>query len=151
MTPSPHPRRRGGPIPFPEQMEKVFDRLSRVPRRHIWRQLWMRGEEWSPDIDVFEMDSTTTVRVDLPGLKRDDIDISVEGNTLLIEGRREEERPKEEDYFSERPLGRFSRTIQLPEGASPDAIEAEYHDGVLEVRIPHAAAEPPRAVKVPVR
>jgi HSP20 family protein len=146
-----HQRRRGGPIPFPEQMERMFDRFAHGPRRRFWQQLRSRGEEWSPDTDVFESDSTTIVRVDLPGVKREEIDISVEGNTLLIEGKREEEYPKEEEYYCERPLGRFSRTVQIPEGFSPDAVEAVYRDGVLDLRVPHAPVEPLQSVKIPVQ
>lgn len=128
------PRRRGGPIPFPEQMERMFDCFARGPRRRFWQQFRPRGEEWTPDIDVFERESATVVRADLPGVRREDIEISVEGNTLLIEGHRQEEQAKEEDYYSERPLGRFSRTVQLPEGVDPRTIEAAYRDGVLELK-----------------
>ena len=147
---NPRPKPRGGPVPFPEQVERMFDRFARGPRRRFWQQLRPRGEEWTPDIDVFERDSTTVVRVDLPGVKREEIEVSVEGNSLLIEGSREEPEAKEETYYSERPLGRFSRTVQIPEGVSPDAIAATYRDGVLELTIPHAPVEPPRSVKVPI-
>ena len=112
-------RRRGGPIPFPEQMEKMFDRFSRGPRRRLWRQFSVRGEEWSPDIDVFESDSTTVIRVDLPGVKRDDIGISVEGNTLLIEGKREEEHPRDEEYYCERPRAAFPAPSRSLKGSAP--------------------------------
>ena len=80
-----------------------------------------------------------------------DFDISVEGSTLHIEGHREEEQAKAVDYYSERPLGRFCRTVQLPEGVDANAIEAVYQDGVLELRIPHSPSEPRRSVKVPIQ
>jgi len=148
---APRQKPRGGPAPFPEQMEKMFDRFARGPRRRFLQQLRMRGGEWTPEIDVFEQEDVTVVRADLPGVKREDFDISVEGNTLHIEGHREEEQAKTADYYSERPLGRFSRTVQLPEGVDANAIEAVYQDGVLELRIPHSPAEPHRPVKVSIQ
>jgi len=150
MNVSPRQRPRAGPVPFPEQMEKMFDRFARGPRRRLWQQFRQRGDEWTPDIDVFEHDNATVVRADLPGVKRDELEISVEGNTLLIEGRREEAEAKEENYYSERPLGRFSRSVQLPEGVDPNAITATYQDGVLELTVPHPPVESPRTVKVPI-
>jgi HSP20 family protein len=146
---APRQRPRGGPIPFPEQMEKMFDCFARGPRRRIWQQ-FRRGEEWSPDIDAFERGNATIVRADLPGVKRENLEVSVEGNTLLIEGRREEPEAKEENYYSERPVGRFSRTVQLPEGVDPTLVTATYEDGVLELTVPHPPIETPKTVKVPI-
>ena len=142
-------QRQRGPLPFPEQMERMFDRFARGPRRRFWQR--MRGGEWSPDVDVLEEEDVTIVRADIPGVKRGDFDISVQDTTLRIEGIREEEEPREPEYYSERPLGRFSRTVQLPEGIDPEGIQASYQDGVLELRVPHAPVEPRRSFKVPIQ
>jgi HSP20 family protein len=148
MMNAPRPKPPGRPVPFPEQMERMFDRFARGPRRRFLQR--MRGGEWVPDIDVFEEENVTVVRADLPGVKRRDFDIWIEGGTLHIDGQREEEQTEKAEFYSERPLGRFSRTVQLPEGIDPNAIEASYNDGVLELRIPHSPAEPRRTVKVPI-
>ncbi len=142
---------------WPEEMERFFDRTMRGfwPSRRIWGrlpELWREG--WIPDMDVFEREGKTVVRLDLPGMKREDIDVAVEDDALVIRGRREEEHEvKEEDYYcSERATGEFSRAIALPEGVDPDSIEATYENGVLEVTVPHPKkAEESKAVHVTVK
>ena len=106
-----------------------------------------------PDVDVFERSGKLVVRTDLPGMRREDIDVSVEGDLLTIKGHREEEKEvKEEDYFcSERATGEFTRTVRLPEGVSADHVEAQYENGVLEVKLPKPVATATAAVKVPVK
>ena len=135
--------------------EPYFDRIARgfTPRafRH-WPRTWA-GEEWLPDIDVFEREGKIVVRADLPGMKREDIQVTVEGDLLTIKGRREEEKEvKEEDYYcSERSTGEFSRTMRLPEGIGAEAIDARYDNGVLEVTVPRPAAAGKKAVNVSIK
>jgi HSP20 family protein len=140
-------------LPWPEDIERYFDRRMREfswPFRR-WRRPVM--EAWFPDIDVFEREGKIVVRADVPGMKAEDLEVSVEGDLLLIKGHREEEKEvKEENYYcSERAFGEFSRTVRLPEGAAPDAIEAVCTDGVLEVSIPRPAEAAPKSVKVQVK
>ncbi len=135
--------------------EPYFDRIARgfTPRAlRLWPRLWA-GEEWLPDIDVFERNGKVVVRADLPGMKREDIQVTVEGDLLTIKGRREEEKEvKEEDYYcSERSTGEFSRTMRLPEGVGIEVIEAKYEDGVLEVTVPRPAAPERKAKNVTVK
>lgn len=106
-----------------------------------------------PDIDVFEREGKVVVRADLPGMKREDMQVTVEGDLLTIKGRREEEKEvKEEDYYcSERSTGEFSRTMRLPEAATAEAIEAKYEDGVLEVTVPKPASPESKAKTVTVK
>ena len=143
--------RRAPAWPF----EPYFGRIARgfTPRafRH-WPRLWA-GEEWLPDVDVFERDGKIVVRADLPGMKREDIQVSVDGDMLTIKGRREEEKEvKEDDYYScERSTGEFSRAIRLPEGVGVEAVEAKYEDGVLEVTVPRPATPERKAKNVTVK
>ena len=135
--------------------EPYFDRIMRgfTPRAfRLWPRLWA-GEEWLPEIDVFEREGKIVVRADLPGMKREDIQVSVEGDTLTIKGRREEEKEvKEEDYYCcERSTGEFSRTMRLPEGVGAEAVEATYDNGVLEVTVPRPAAPEKKAVNVSIK
>jgi HSP20 family protein len=113
----------------------------------------MLGEELLPDIDVFEREGAIVVRADMPGMKREDIDITLEGDMLVVRGHREADTTIEEDdyYCREREAGEFSRSLRVPEGVKADSIEASYADGVLEVRIPRPAPSESRSVKVPIK
>lgn len=136
-----------------EMMPGLFARRMRGFGFRPLRE-WMREtEEWLPDIDMFRKDDTIVIRADVPGIKPENIDISVEGDVLTIKGRREEEKEvKEEDYYcSERATGEFVRTVRLPEGVTADQIEASRENGVLEVKIPAPKAAESKAVKIPVR
>ncbi len=150
------PVRRRNPRRFmvwPE-MERGLDRLFRFTplafRR--WPRLWPT-EEWLPDTDVFERDAKIVVRADIPGIKLEDIEVTVEGDVLTISGKREEEKEVEEkDYYcSERSYGEFSRAIRLPEGVTADQIEARYDNGVLEVTAPRPVVAETKAVKIEVK
>lgn len=93
---------------------------------------------WSPQIEVFERDGNLVVHADLPGVKRDDVEVSVDGDVLTIRGeRRQENREAHSGYRrTERSYGTFFRQIPLPEGVDPTEIAATYEDGVLQVIIP---------------
>jgi HSP20 family protein len=133
--------------------DPYFDRLWRgfAPRAILWPK--PATQEWLPDIDVFEREGKIVIRADLPGMKREEIQVAVEADMLTIRGRREEAKEvKEEDYYcSERSTGEFSRTMRLPEGVGVEAIEATYDNGVLEVTVPRPAAQGKKAVKVPIK
>ncbi len=143
---------------WPDELDRFFDRAMRGfrPRRRFLRgfpALW-REEAWMPDMDVFDREGKTVIRLDLPGIKREDIEVEVRDDTLVVHGHREEEKEvKEEHYYcAERATGEFSRAITLPEGVTADAIDATYQDGILEVVIPKpAATEKPTTAKVQVR
>ena len=136
------------------EMERSLDRLPRFTpfafRR--WPRVWPT-EEWLPDIDVLERNGKILLRADIPGMKPEDIEVTIEGDMLTITGKREEEKEvKEEDYHcSERSYGEFSRTVRLPEGIMAEQVEAHYDNGVLEVTAPRAAAASTKSVRVSVR
>jgi HSP20 family protein len=128
-----------------------LDRFMRgfpVPRRFA-RTWWA---EW-PEIDLFEREGRLILRADVPGLKAEDIDVTVDRDLLTVSGKREEEKEiKEENYYcSERSFGEFSRTIRLPEGTTAESVEASYTDGVLEVKVPKPIQAEAKATKVPVK
>jgi HSP20 family protein len=103
-----------------------------------------------PAIDVFEKDDKFVVKAELPGMKEEDIDVSVVGDTLTIKGEKKTETEvKEEDYYRcERSYGSFVRSIPLPSTVNADKIEANYEGGVLEVSLPKVAKVKPKKVKV---
>lgn len=100
---------------------------------------------WWPEIEVLEKNGELTVRADLPGLRKDDINIELTDGAVVISGERKLETKEErEGYFhSERNYGSFCRSIPLPEGADMNKANAVFHDGVLEVTI----AVPKRELK----
>lgn len=95
----------------------------------------------TPAIDLSENDKTITIRAEVPGMDPDDIDVNVSGNILTITGEnREEKESHEENYYHvERRHGSFRRSIELPESADLDKIEAEQRNGVLTI---HVAKQP---------
>jgi HSP20 family protein len=95
-------------------------------------------EGWIPAVDVREDKDNVIVKAELPGMKKPDIQVSVSGNTLNIEGERQEETEyeKAESYRRERYFGRFQRSIPLPAPVEDKKIHAEYKDGVLTVTCP---------------
>lgn len=95
-------------------------------------------EGWSPAVDLMEDKDKFTVKVELPGMKKDEIDVSLHGDTLNICGERkkEEEHKEGENYRSERYFGRFQRSVQLPQAVDGNKIEAGYRDGVLTITLP---------------
>ncbi|NPA59664.1 MAG: Hsp20/alpha crystallin family protein [Epsilonproteobacteria bacterium] len=94
--------------------------------------------DFSPAINTREDDKVYYVEVDLPGMKKDNIEISVEENRLVISGERKlKEEVKKENYYKiESSLGKFSRSFTLPEDADIENIEAKVEDGILEVKVP---------------
>jgi HSP20 family protein len=97
---------------------------------------------WAPQIEVLENEKTLTVRADLPGLNKEDINVEIKDDFLVVSGERklEEEEKREGFYRSERNYGSFYRAIPLPEGAKMDNAKATFVNGVLEVNIEVPAA-----------
>ena len=103
-------------------------------------------------MDVSETDKTVEVRLDLPGIKPEDVDIQLCAGTLTVRGERreeEEKKDKERNYHRvERRYGNFSRSVTLPCGVREDEAAAEYKDGVLTVTLPKSEESKTRRIKV---
>jgi HSP20 family protein len=95
-------------------------------------------EGWAPSIDLFEDKDNVTVKAELPGMKKEDIDVSLEGRTLSICGERREEKEegKGTAHRSERYYGKFYRSVELPSAVDQGKIKASYKDGLLTVTMP---------------
>jgi HSP20 family protein len=109
-------------------------------------------KRWIPAMDLVEIDNDFVLRADLPGLSEDDVNIEVEDNVLTISGERKSEHTERKNgyYRVERASGSFSRHLTLPEGVDADKIQANFEQGVLEVRIPKPEARKPHKVAISV-
>jgi HSP20 family protein len=108
------------------------------------------SRRWIPPMDLAETDEEFVLRADLPGLEEDDLKIEVKGSVLTISGEREAEHEDSGRGFHrvERSFGRFSRSLDLPEGIDPAAVKARFDRGVLEVRFPKPAEAQPTEVQI---
>jgi HSP20 family protein len=146
------------PFALLRQMTSELDRVFEQPFGRAFRWPSLRtfalpdGESWAPQIDVLERDNRLVTRVDLPGLKKEDVKVEVTDGHLAISGERKSETEEEKDnvYRCERSYGSFYRAVPLPDGAKLEDVKATFADGVLEVSVPlPAKAEAkPRAVKI---
>ncbi len=125
--------------PFRE-LDTLFDRMTGRNRSS--------GNNTMP-MDAYRRDSDVWVHLDLPGVSAESIDISLERNVLTVTAERSWDR-KEEDqfYVLERPAGSFTRQVHLGDSLDGEAIEADYHDGVLTLRIPIAEKAQPRKISI---
>ena len=107
---------------------------------------------WAPAVDIYETPNELVVKADLPDVNEKDIDVRVENNLLTIRGERKFEKSVSEENFLrvERTYGSFSRSFSLPNTVNPEAIGAEYKNGVLTVTLPKREESKPRQVKVTV-
>lgn len=146
--------RRWEPIDLLTQMQNEFDRFwdERWPAWRSMRRLPGMTSTWSPRADVFEKDGKIVVKAELPGVKKEDVDVSIENGDLIIHGERHaEEKVEEKDYYRmERSSGSFYRRLPLPEGVTSEQITATYKDGVLEVTAPAASAQKAEAKKISI-
>jgi HSP20 family protein len=105
---------------------------------------------WAPAVDLIERDDSLVLKADLPGLTEDDVKIEVRDAVLTIAGERKaEHEDKQNGYYRvERSFGRFSRSLQLPDGVDADRIAAAFEKGVLEVTIPKPEQRQPRRIEI---
>jgi len=129
------------------QMDRMFSEMWGNLGRSPARQL--EGiTEWAPAVDATEKDGNLVIRAELPGVRPEDVDISLHDNVLTISGERRAEQEEERGgyYIRERRYGTFSRSFSLPQGTDESKIRARYEHGVLEVTVEGAAVvtEPKR-------
>ena len=137
--------------------------LFREPRRgviedveNLMSRLWEEGEDgWSfgrgaPLIDISESEAAIEAKLDLPGVKPEEIEIQLNGNVLTISGERKAEKEEKGKTYHcvERRTGSFSRSFSLPCPVEEDEVAAEYHDGVLTVALPKTEEAKTRKIKV---
>jgi HSP20 family protein len=130
--------------------------FGREPTGDVWSdRLWpewsrWQGEEFSPSTNLYEKDGSYHLTAELPGIKKDDVSITIDGNVLTVTGKKESE--KEETgknyYMKESRYGSFSRSFRLPEEVDESKVDASLKDGVLKVSIPVKEGAKSRKVKI---
>jgi HSP20 family protein len=126
-------------------MDRLFeDGLARYPR------LWPRLGEWELPIDMYQTANEVVVKASVPGLKPEEVDVSITGDTLTIKGEQKEEKEVEEEnyIYKERRYGTFSRSMLIPVKVKSDKAEAVFEDGTLTLTLPKAEEVKPKQIKV---
>ena len=147
---SPFRGRRGFYDPVSEvnrMFDDVLGNLARRPRAQQGTEV----TEWAPAIDVVTEDGNLVVRAELPGVKQEDVDITLHNNVLTVSGERKAEQEEERGgyYVRERRYGSFSRSLTVPEGVDESKIHARYENGVLEVTVEGAAVvQEPKRIQI---
>jgi HSP20 family protein len=147
---SPRRGRRGFYDPVSEvnrMFEDMLGNLARQPRGQQGTEV----TEWAPAIDVVTEDGDLVIRAELPGVKQEDVDITLHNNVLTISGERKAEQEEERGgyYVRERRYGSFSRSLTVPEGVDESKIHARYENGVLEVTVEGAAeVQEPKRIQI---
>jgi len=146
----------------PPRLPMMFDDMDRMFNHFLGRpfglmrwpkMLWPEAlEAGYPSVDIFEDDKGVTVKAEMPGVKKDDLNVNVTEDVITIHGeKKKEEKVKEKDYYRyERSYGSFSRTLPLPSGLQSDKAKAKFKDGVLEVSIPKNPAAAKKKKKVSI-
>lgn len=108
------------------------------------------GRSWGLAVDMFETNDNLVVKASVPGVKPEQLDVTVQGETLTIKGETQEEQQREQGRYHvrERRQGSFSRTVTLPFPIQNDRVEATFDNGVLTLTLPKAEAIKPRNIKV---
>ena len=140
------------------EMERHMDEMTRHPlmmgrRPLVWWRVPTEELGWTPSVEVYEKGDNFVVRAELPGMKKEELDISVLGDTLTIKGERKtESEVKEEDYYRcELCYGKFSRSVALPTAVEVGKVEANYENGILQITLPKAKEAKPKKIEVKIK
>jgi HSP20 family protein len=153
-----------GPFSQPGRMQREMERMFEDFWGRSWPRPWFggglprRGRPWEettfrgPAIEIYEEKDDVIVKAELPGMKKVDLVLNISGNLLTIKGeKKEEEEIKEKGYYySERSYGSFARTVEIPKEVQTDKANANFKDGVLEVRFPKTEETKRKDIKINV-
>ncbi|MEW6686451.1 MAG: Hsp20/alpha crystallin family protein [Candidatus Edwardsbacteria bacterium] len=134
---------------FKKEMERLFDTtFGRLPARKTLAQ-----ELWAPLVDMEETKDEVIVKAEIPGMKKEEIKISVSRNTLAITGERRHEAETKDKTFHriERSYGKFQRIISLPAGVVSGKAKATYEGGVLTIKLPKSEEAKPKEIAIEVK
>jgi HSP20 family protein len=136
-------------------LARTFNEIAERMQRNLGFEPWTEGDSdlasaWAPMVDIYDKEDQLVIQAELPGVKKEDIDVRVEDNMLMLSGKREREREvKEEGYYrSERYFGNFGRTFRLPSTVASEKIDASFKDGILTIAMPKAEEAKPTQIRV---
>ena len=129
-----------------DEMTRLF--VGAVPRGGSGEQ--MAHGSWMPSVDIFEDKDRLVLEADLPGMKREDFEISVENNIITLRGERKFEKKVEGDNYHrvERSYGSFTRSFTLPQTVTAEGATAEFEDGILRVSLPKREETKARKIEI---
>ena len=129
------------------------EEMDRALSRSLFRGNGSEERLWEPEIDLLEEKDGFLVKADVPGLKKEEFHIKVEGKLLTLQGERKQEKEiKEKNYYaSERFYGTFSRMIELPTEIKTEAVKATYKDGVLEISLPKSEGAKSKEISIEIK
>jgi HSP20 family protein len=141
---------------FEHWMERFMDDMWRRPFPSLFgRDRWLPIRPSSirmPSLDVYEEKDSVVVKAELPGMKKEEVEVNLAGGNLTIKGeKKEEQEVKEDDYYRrERSYGSFLRNVALPCDVKSDEIKASFKDGVLEIRMPKTEEAKKKSISVKI-
>ena len=132
-------------------LRNEIDRLFESPLSELTRTSQLLSG-WTPALDVYEDKDSFVVKAELPGMKKEDIEVSLHDGSLSISGERKTESKREDSevYRAERFFGRFQRTVTLPTTVAADKVKAAYNDGILTITLPKTEEAKPKKIDVSV-
>ena len=139
----------GDLVSIENEMDRLFDDFFvGGPRRRGWYV-----QRWNPAVDISENNGNIHVDVEIPGMKKEDIKISLENNVLMLKGEKKQDREfKEENcHRMERRYGSFVRSFELPMPVQADKIKASYKNGILKIDLPKAEEVKPKEIPIEVK
>ncbi|GAB7025285.1 Hsp20/alpha crystallin family protein [Geotalea toluenoxydans] len=152
------PQRPLSPFHEMERMERMFEDFFRRPFSLLTPSQWITGAQgWEevagPSVDVYEESDSIIVKAEIPGIRKEDIDVTFRENMLTVSGeKKKEEKVENKDYYRlERSYGSFSRSIPLPAEVETDKASASFKDGILEIRMPKTASSKEKVKKITVQ
>ena len=139
--------------PEPDLLRGRFDRLFNQMLQDAWGGAaaeGFSGKAWTPSVDIRETQDALVFGIELPGLKKEDVEITIENSILTVAGERKfEKETKGESYHRvERSYGSFSRSFTLPTGVQGDQVEASFDAGLLTIKLPKQEQSKPRKISI---
>jgi HSP20 family protein len=146
------PRRRSKAVwnPFREMEEMEQMMNENFGRPSMWRRVPEDEYIWAPAIEMFEKNNNYILRLEIPGVRPEDVDITLTGETLTVKGERKAPEDIQDEAYQvcEMCYGSFTRSISLPEPVDSANIKATFENGILDIRIPKAEEARPRQIKI---
>lgn len=130
-----------------EEMNRLFDEFFRSGNG---KETSWGLRTWTPSVDIYETDDALVFEAELPGMSKDDVNIEIHNNTLILRGQRKHEAEVKDEHYHrvERAYGTFQRSFVLPTTVDQEKVQATYRDGVLELRLPKLETAKPKRIAI---